>query len=62
MAHVELVIGAVGFISEAILKNSLFPSSWFFPEKNLCRKRYEKMQLMYSATLISQTMGGGKGS
>ena len=62
MARVELVIGVVGFISEAILKNSPFPSSWFFPEKNLFRKRYEKIQLMYSATLVSQTMGEGKGS
>ena len=61
MVRVELVIGVVGFISEAILKNSLFPSSCFFPEKNLFRKTYEKMQLVYSATLVSQTVGGGRG-
>ena len=61
MARVELVIGVVGFISEAILKNSLFPSPCFFPEKNLFRKTYEKMQLVYSATLVSQTVGGGRG-
>ena len=48
MTHVELVIGVVGFI----LENSPFPSSWFFPEKNSFRKRYEKMQLMYSAILV----------
>ena len=60
MAHVELVIGVVGFISGFILKNSPFPSSCFFPE-NLFRKRYEKMQLKYSATLVSQKMGGGRG-
>ena len=56
MARVELVIGVVGFISEAVLKNSPFPSSWFFPEKNLFRKKNEKMQLVYSATLVSQTV------
>ena len=61
MARVKLVIGVVGFISGFILKNSPFPSSWFFPE-NLFRKRYEKMQLMYSAILVSQKMGGGRGS
>ena len=44
IAHVGLVIGVVGFISESfILKNSLFPSFCFFPAKNLFRKRYEKM-------------------
>ena len=63
MASMELVIGVIGFISEDfILKNSPFPSSWFFPENNLFRKRYEKMQRMYSATLVSQKMGGGRGS
>ena len=63
MVCVELVIGVVGFISEVfILKNSPFPSFWFFPETNLFRKRYEKMQLMYSATLVSQTVSGGRGS
>ena len=60
MAHVKLVIGVVGFISKVISKNSLFPSSWVFPEKNLFAKGYyEKKQLMYSATLVSQILGGG---
>ena len=39
MARVELVIGVVGFISSFTLKNSLFPISWFFPEK----KRYKEI-------------------
>ena len=43
MARVELVIGVVGFISGFILENIPIPSSWFFPETNLFRKRYEKM-------------------
>ena len=56
-------MGVVGFISEGfILKNSPFTSSWFFPEKNLFRMRYEKMYMMYFATLVSQTMGGGRDS
>ena len=56
-------MGVVGFISEGfILKNSPFTSSWFFPEKNLFRMRYEKMYMMYSATLVSQTMRRGKDS
>ena len=63
MARVELVIGVVGFISEAILKSSPFPDScFFFSEKNLFRKRYEKIQLMYSSILVSQTMGEERGS
>ena len=61
MASVELVIGVVGFTSGFILKSSPFLSSWFFLEKNLFRKRYDKMQL-YSAALVSQTRSGGTGS
>ena len=38
----ELVIGVVDFISGFILKNSPFPSSWFFPEKNLIQKEIRK--------------------
>ena len=30
-----------------------------FSRKNLFTKRYEKMKLMFSVTLVSQTMSGG---
>ena len=54
MARVELVIGVVGFISGFILKNSPFPSSWFFPEKNLFRKRYGTSKTPNNQLLIWQ--------
>ena len=58
MTRVELVIGIVGFI----LENRTVPFRVldFFQKKTYSeRDSYEKMQLMYSAILASQTMGGG---
>ena len=61
MARVELVIGAEGFISGFIVKNSPFPSSWFFQKKTYSERDMKNVADVF-CNIVSQTMGGARGS